>query len=172
MIANAAMRQVPSAVTSLVHGAPQSPKPSGRDEGYVLTRRRDGCLQVEIDMAATPWPYNAWQWAAMLPDVWQAMLAALTGCAEPVVVALGRQHSPRRIDVLLWLRAGQIRVENRRAAVEHQVQFAATALRDEANLTRIAAALVEVVLRVPAGSVSVTSRVLSAERVRGRHTTR
>lgn len=113
-------------------------------------------------MAATPWPYNAWQWAAMLPDVRQAMVAALTGRAEPVVVCMGRRHSPRRIEVLLSLRTGRIRVENRRDAVERQIELAAAALRDEGSLTRIVAALVEVALRIPAASVSVTTRVLPA----------
>jgi hypothetical protein len=169
MIADAEMRQGRIAVRPLFLGEPPSTVASARDDGYLLSRRRNGRLQVEIDMVATPWPYNAWQWAAMLPDVRRAMVVALTGRAEPVVVSMGRWHNPRRVDVLLWLQRGQIRIENRRDEVEHQIQLVATVLRNEGSLMRVVAALVEVVLRAPTASVSVTTRLLPGGQARPAH---
>jgi hypothetical protein len=128
------------------------------DDGYTMIRRRDGGLQIDIDMVGTPWPYDPLGWAAMLPGVQNCIAAALLGRDQPLVLRMQRSRPRLTTDVVLEIRGGEIRVHDLRARVEHRVQIDCGTAGQQRRLLRVAAALVHVLLCAGGMPVQLSSR--------------
>ncbi len=94
-------------------------------DGYVISRHRDGGLQIEIDMHGTPWPYDPLSWAAMLPGVGERLAGALSGREPSISLCMFRSRPRRTVDAVLEIGNGQVRVYDLHTRVAHRVQLGA-----------------------------------------------
>jgi hypothetical protein len=125
--------------------------------GCTIERRRDGGLQITIDLQAAPWPYDPLGWAAMLPGVEERINTALAGHEPSLTLCFQRSQPRRTVDLLIEVTPAAVRVCDPHAGVEHCLQLAAGPDTSPRRRFRALAGVVHALALLDGGRLNVTA---------------